>query len=131
MQTRARAKEVCTPAKKPEESTPWIRDARVVVEELNNFFSKNRLTDFFDNRELIRKIQLTDKSIQKAIESKRAGGKKPYADKTAEALRNSCHLEIKNKVGILRKNALFVETKMVEPIVIPTTFLELILRKYK
>jgi len=129
MQTRARAREICVPAKKESESTPWIRDARAIVEELNEFFRTNRLTDFFKNRGLIRKIQLTDKSIQKALESKREGGKKPYADKTAEALRNSCQLEVKDNVGILRKNAMFVETKMVEPIVIPATFLELILRK--
>jgi hypothetical protein len=129
MQTRARAKDVNSQRREKTESTRWIRDTRPIVKELNAYFGKNRLSDFFANRQLIRKVQLTDKSIQKALESKREGGSLPYADKTAESLRTSCKLEVIDGVGILRKNAMFVDTKMVEPIVIPTTFLVLILRK--
>ena len=129
METRARAKRVIDHEINEDEDTKWIKDARPVVEELNEFFKTYRMSDFFKARALIRQIQLTDKSIAKALESKKSDGRLPYADKTAEALRNSCSLEVVDGIGILRKNAMFVETKLVEPIIIPTAFLELILSK--
>jgi hypothetical protein len=90
MNTRAEAKRVLGITKEESECNKWIRDAKSVAGELKEFFKTNRMTEFFKNRTLIRKVQLTDRSIAKALESKKRGGRLPYADKTAEALRNTC-----------------------------------------